>query len=103
VHTNIRKYHCAYCERAFKQLSHLQQHTRIHTGKSFACLQFNRLFFFFFCIGSSNFVMMLIYQEKGIVVICQQTGKLIQSNLLQRVACLLLLLVKRLKTPWCFS
>jgi uncharacterized Zn-finger protein len=34
VHSNIRKYHCAYCDDKFKQLSHLQQHTRIHTGKA---------------------------------------------------------------------
>ncbi|KAL8574844.1 hypothetical protein ACOMHN_044866 [Nucella lapillus] len=33
VHTNIRKYLCLYCDRAFKQLSHLQQHIRIHTEK----------------------------------------------------------------------
>ena len=33
VHSNERKYQCQYCDRTFKQLSHVQQHTRRHTGK----------------------------------------------------------------------
>ena len=32
VHTGEKPYKCSYCERRFKQLSHVQQHTRLHTG-----------------------------------------------------------------------
>eukprot|EP00064_Thunnus_orientalis_P020543 superscaffoldBa00005701_g20681 len=32
IHLGIKPYHCSYCENSFRQLSHLQQHTRIHTG-----------------------------------------------------------------------
>jgi len=32
VHSDVRKYKCRYCDRAFKQPSHLDQHHRIHTG-----------------------------------------------------------------------
>ena len=33
VHNNVRKYACLYCDKTFKQLSHLQQHHRRHTGR----------------------------------------------------------------------
>jgi len=32
VHTGEKPYKCSYCDRRFKQLSHVQQHTRLHTG-----------------------------------------------------------------------
>ena len=31
-HTGEKPYKCSYCDRRFKQLSHVQQHTRLHTG-----------------------------------------------------------------------
>ena len=34
VHTGEKPYKCSYCPRRFKQLSHVQQHTRLHTGWS---------------------------------------------------------------------
>jgi len=33
VHTGEKPYKCSYCPRRFKQLSHVQQHTRLHTGR----------------------------------------------------------------------
>ena len=33
VHTGEKPYKCSYCDRRFKQLSHVQQHTRLHTGQ----------------------------------------------------------------------
>ncbi|KAJ9588426.1 hypothetical protein L9F63_018206, partial [Diploptera punctata] len=30
-----KPYKCSYCDRRFKQLSHVQQHTRLHTGIDF--------------------------------------------------------------------
>ena len=34
VHTGEKPYKCSYCPRRFKQLSHVQQHTRLHTGNN---------------------------------------------------------------------
>ena len=33
MHTGEKPYKCSYCDRRFKQLSHVQQHTRLHTGE----------------------------------------------------------------------
>ncbi|XP_059145044.1 uncharacterized protein LOC131932187 isoform X2 [Physella acuta] len=45
IHTDERKYICSCCERGFKQLSHLQQHFRIHTGeRKYVCQICNRAF-----------------------------------------------------------
>ena len=32
VHTDVRKHACLYCDKSFKQQSHLKAHVRIHTG-----------------------------------------------------------------------
>ena len=34
VHTDVRKHACLYCDKSFKQQSHLKAHIRIHTGTS---------------------------------------------------------------------
>ncbi|XP_036826801.1 zinc finger protein 384 isoform X9 [Oncorhynchus mykiss] len=39
IHSGAKPYTCSYCQKTFRQLSHLQQHTRIHTGdRPYKCI-----------------------------------------------------------------
>ena len=45
VHTGEKPYKCNYCERRFKQQSHVKQHSRLHTGeRPYKCTECGRTF-----------------------------------------------------------
>jgi len=45
VHTGEKPYKCNYCERRFKQQSHVKQHSRLHTGeRPYKCIECGRTF-----------------------------------------------------------
>ena len=50
VHTGEKPYKCNYCERRFKQQSHVKQHSRLHTGeRPYKCTECGRTFVQVFC------------------------------------------------------